>query len=123
MGWANCGQDSRGRNIGYAVRARCDYPGCNVRIDRGLANACGGMHGTSTLGGMDGFDWDATFPSCEGYFCGGHLRGPSFEHEDGKVFGGWPPTYCLKCAAEHEQSYATDHEFRELWPTEAQIVA
>lgn len=60
MGWANCGNDSQGRPIGYAVEATCDHPGCKTKIDRGLAYACGGMHGDS-----DG---------CEKYFCTEHLQ-------------------------------------------------
>jgi len=59
MGWANCGQDSRGREIGYAHEAQCDHPGCNASIHRGLAYACGGMHGE--------LEW-----ACEGYFCEAH---------------------------------------------------
>ena len=64
MGWAHCGQDNKGREIGYAIEAICDEPGCTVEIDRGLAYACGGMHG---IGGMRG---DV---GCEGYFCAEHL--------------------------------------------------
>lgn len=63
MGWANCGTDSDGRSIGYAVEATCDHPGCNTKIDRGLSYACGGMHGSSLPNGVD----------CEGYFCSEHL--------------------------------------------------
>lgn len=59
MGWADCGTDSKGRPIGYGHRATCDHPGCKAKIDRGLAYACGGMHGED--------------PGCEGYFCGDHL--------------------------------------------------
>lgn len=61
MGWGSCGKDSRGRNIGYMHAARCDHPGCNKKIDRGLAYACGGMHG------------DCGGSACEGYFCADHL--------------------------------------------------
>ncbi len=60
MGWANCGEDSRGRPIGYAHEAKCDHPGCKVKIDRGLSYACGGMHGETEHG-------------CEKYFCSEHL--------------------------------------------------
>jgi hypothetical protein len=66
MGWSNCGTDSRGRPIGYAHRATCDHVSavtgkkCKVKIDRGLAYACGGMHGADEF-------------SCEGYFCPKHL--------------------------------------------------
>jgi hypothetical protein len=61
MGWANCGEDSRGRPIGYAWEATCDRPGCNAKIDRGLAYACGGMHGNEALGGDPDADWTATY--------------------------------------------------------------
>ncbi len=69
MGWANCGEDSKGRPIGYAHEATCDEPGCDATIDRGLSYACGGMHGDDDPEG-----------SCEGYFCSAHLvhtNGPS----------------------------------------------
>lgn len=68
MGWANCGEDSRGRPIGYAHTAKCDHPGCKKEIDRGLSYACGGMHGFTEHG-------------CEKYFCSEHL---SFAVEDGE---------------------------------------
>ena len=60
MGWGNCGTDSQGRPIGYSFDGTCDHPGCNREIDRGLAHACGGMHGEQDY-------------SCEGYFCHEHL--------------------------------------------------
>ena len=59
MGWGNCGKDSKGRPIGYYFEATCDYSVCDEKIDRGLAYACGGMHGED--------------PGCEGYFCSNHL--------------------------------------------------
>jgi len=59
MGWGNCGEDSKGRPIGYCHIGICDHPGCNEKIDRGLAYACGGMHGDQE--------------GCEGYFCYEHL--------------------------------------------------
>ena len=61
MGWANCGEDRDGRRIGYAVAARCDHPGCETEIDRGMAYACGGHHGEG-----DG--------ACHKYFCDAHRR-------------------------------------------------
>ncbi len=66
MGWADCGYETykgKRRHIGYAFSAMCDHPGCRRRIDRGLAYACGQMHGE--LGGR----------ACNGYFCGNHLTG------------------------------------------------
>jgi hypothetical protein len=61
MGWGNCGNDSKGRPIGYLIEATCDHPGCKKKIDRGLSYACGDMHGEDEI-------------SCEGYFCQQHLH-------------------------------------------------
>lgn len=72
MGWANCGEDSKGRPIGYAHEATCDAPGCNEKIDRGLSFACGGMHGTDDQYGFGGI-------SCERYFCSKHLKALCFK--------------------------------------------
>ena len=71
MGWAYCGKDSEGRDIGYSIEATCDYPGCDAEIDRGLAYACGGMHGQEEVG-------------CERYFCPEHLS--YWEDENGKLW-------------------------------------
>lgn len=61
MGWANCGDDTTGRPIGYAYDATCDHPGCDEEIHRGLSYVCGGdMHGDTELG-------------CEKYFCPSHV--------------------------------------------------
>lgn len=60
MGWMNCGEDSKGRPIGYGHGATCDEAGCSTEIDRGLFYACGGMHGEDEI-------------SCENYFCSEHL--------------------------------------------------
>lgn len=84
MGWANCGSDSKGRPIGYAHEATCDFPGCNNKIDRGLAYACGGMHGNS-----DG--------SCENYFCPEHLE--IVEDIDGET-----KQLCFECAKYHYEN-------------------
>jgi hypothetical protein len=108
MGWGNCGTDSKGRNIGYCHAARCDHPGCRAKIDRGLAYSCGGMHGTTHLGGddaLDGFDL-----CCEGYFCPEHLRFPCFEHEDGSDL--YAPQLCFGCSERAEIAYRTDPEWR-----------
>ena len=88
MGWANCGEDSKGRPIGYAHRATCDQPGCKAKIDRGLSYACGGMHGE--------LDW-----SCEKYFCPTHLSASLLV--DGDV-----QSVCADCYDEAKK-YAADH--------------
>lgn len=60
MGWAFCGTDSKGRQMGYGVEAECDHPECQVQIDRGLGYCCGSMHEGSNEDG------------CGGYYCGAH---------------------------------------------------
>src|ERR1700677_4420517 len=60
MGW-EIGYDSIwDRDIGYAVPAECDHPGCHAKIDRGLDYVCGG----EPYGGDIG---------CGLYFCDKHL--------------------------------------------------
>jgi len=59
MGWAFCGTNDHGQEMGYSVTATCDEPGCNVEIDRGLAHVCGRMHE----------DPD----TCHKYYCAEHL--------------------------------------------------
>jgi len=76
MGWASCGRDGLGRDIGYDVEATCDEPGCEATIDRGLAHLCGQMH-------MDG-------NSCNRYFCPGHL------------YAGASGQRCRRCLDEEE---------------------
>lgn len=59
MGWS-LGYDSHWeRDIGYGVPAICDFPGCNEKIDRGLAYVCG----SEPYGGDRG---------CGLYFCSKH---------------------------------------------------
>lgn len=60
MGWAYCGTDHRGREIGYGVQATCDKRGCDVVINRGLGYCCGPMHNGDEGG-------------CGRYFCDPHL--------------------------------------------------
>lgn len=60
MGWAFCGTDFRGREIGYGIVATCDRRGCDTEINRGLGYCCGPMHN-----GDDG--------GCGRYYCGDHL--------------------------------------------------
>ena len=59
MGWARCGVNDHGQEMGYAVEAVCDEPGCLETIDRSLAHVCGRMHE----------DED----TCHKYYCGTHL--------------------------------------------------
>lgn len=74
MGWGNCGTDSTGRKIGYAVRAKCDHRGCKERIDRGLSYACGEMHGAGNFSRPSDRTFHAQDCTCELYFCSKHLH-------------------------------------------------
>jgi len=72
MGWAygKIGE----KEIGYSVEATCEHPECDAKIDRGLAFACGGQHGT-----RDG--------SCLGYFCDEHLDFPALDEDHPRMCG------------------------------------
>ena len=59
MGWSR-GMEN-GREIGYAVDAECDLPGCSVEIDRGLAYRCGGTR-----------NFAHEKPGCGAYVCDAH---------------------------------------------------
>lgn len=91
MGWANCGEDSKGRPIGYAHSATCDHPGCNAEIDRGLSYACGNMHGE---GGARQDDY-----GCEKYFCTAHL-----------IHGECEDPLCPACDAEYDMDHPVSDE-------------
>lgn len=104
MGWANCGEDSKGRLIGYAHDAICDHPGCEKEIHRGLAYACGGMHG------------DCGGQACENYFCTDHLY--SVDHEAmgyDELSVGQLCESCLAEAKEHIASYTISGDARVVW--------
>lgn len=58
MGWAHGIRN--GREVGYAVEAKCDWPECEADIDRGLSFMCGGPAFCDA--------------GCEGYFCEEHLH-------------------------------------------------
>ncbi len=87
MGWAFCGQDRKGREIGYGVTATCDKDGCEKEIDRGLAYVCGGMHGDDEI-------------SCGRYFCDVHLV---YVLNEGKID---TPQLCEECAEAYEPEEA-----------------
>lgn len=91
MGWGCCGKDSKGRNIGYYYAARCDEPGCKEKIYRGLAYACGGMHGDNE--------------GCEGYFCPKHLM--SVDRERYNLTQG---QLCKACLKRYEEEYGPEDE-------------
>lgn len=89
MGWADCGTDSNGRPIGYAHSATCDQPGCTTQIHRGLAYACGDMHGEESF-------------SCERYFCLPH-RQNTLPDESGRSV-----SVCESCYAD-AKAWAIDN--------------
>lgn len=100
MGWADCGTDSRGRPIGYAFEAVCDWPGCDTLIHRGLAYTCGRMHGEDV-------------DNCDGYFCPDHLTS-TMRGEDPMVDG----QRCLACAYAIENIDGDDD-----WPAQEDLIA
>lgn len=73
MGWAY-GVATDGREIGYGVKAKCDFIGCVAVIDRGLGYCCGSMHESSNDDG------------CGKYFCEQHrpmsVHGCEWQDED-----------------------------------------
>lgn len=75
MGYAQ-GEGRDGKQIGYAVEDTCNEPGCEVKIDRGAAYACGGDH------------FDEGY--CGGFFCYKHL------------LLGHGPQMCRKCLDRHQ---------------------
>ena len=69
MGWAVGYDPTWGRDIGYGVPAVCDHPGCDKKIDRGLAYVC---CDSEPYGGEYG---------CGLYFCGDHQSHGRCTHE------------------------------------------
>ena len=60
MGWSIGYDETWKRDVGYGVPCKCDHPGCDEDIHRGLAHVCGG----EPYGGDEG---------CGLHFCGAHL--------------------------------------------------
>jgi hypothetical protein len=61
VSWSIGYDETWNRDIGYGVPAKCDQPGCDQVIDRGLSHVCGG----EPYGGAHG---------CGLFFCSGHLH-------------------------------------------------
>ena len=104
-----------GKEAGYLVEAKCEHPGCNAEIDRGMAYACGGSAGDQ--GGC----------SCEGYFCYEHLHiveTKEDSHERTEL--GTCPCLCAQCTSalafldriEEAEHYRADPTFA---PNEATL--
>lgn len=104
MGWANCGEDSKGRPIGYAHSAKCDHSGCKEKIDRGLSYVCGDMHGEDEV-------------SCERYFCPDHRQNFIKRVDDDREI-----QICNECAiAARKAGFVMDEEEGVLvWVEEAE---
>jgi len=107
MGWAYCGTDDYGREIGYGIGATCDQRGCDEVIDRGLGYVCGPMHGGDEGG-------------CGRYFCGehsGHVgpRGGCRHH----FKGAYGVTLCQPMRRDSGELYCACH-FKHYteWPKE-----
>ncbi|MEX5634946.1 hypothetical protein [Parafrankia sp. FMc2] len=84
--------DLDGKPAGYNVAATCEHPhGCTATIDRGLAYACGDMHGADER-------------SCDRYVCTAHLYPAP----------GGGPYVCAACAGLDENTVtAADEASRE----------
>jgi len=85
MSWAVGYDTNWHRDIGYGVPAKCDHPGCNEEINRGLAYVCGG----EPWGGDEG---------CGLYFCYKHLQMGSKTKDE---------QCCERCAVDAEPFDAT----------------
>lgn len=110
MGWS-IGYDSNWqRDIGYGVPAKCDFPGCAERIDRGLGYVCG--NGLPE-GGDEG---------CGLYFCSAHGGGMLCKHcsaEDGKTFG---PSPDVREWIEHKLNHESWGDWRTANPSEVETL-
>lgn len=90
MGWSIGYDNDWQRDIGYGVPAYCDHPGCNEKIDRGLAYVCGGEPWGQPHG-------------CGLYFCSKHLWYK-------RVESGEFVQACARCKADKEPFEASpDH--------------
>ncbi len=78
MGWSIGFDDNWNRDIGYGVPCKCDHPGCEKNIDRGLSYVCGG----EPYGGEDG---------CGLFFCEAHFGVDDKSHQ-----------VCERCASGQE---------------------
>jgi hypothetical protein len=67
MGYGVYEEPGNGRWAGYMVPARCDFPGCEAKIDRGLGWKCE-EHGTEEVDGVE-----EVVEGCGLFFCSGHL--------------------------------------------------
>jgi len=77
MGYA-C-YERNGRDQDYGVPAKCDHPGCDADIDRGIAYACGGE----------------PTENCGLFFCGKHLSHRIINEDTPDEE--WTPALCERC--------------------------
>jgi len=104
MGWSIGFDGNWKRDIGYAVPAICDHPGCENEIDRGISHVCGG----AAYGGDDG---------CGLYFCSDHLYPIKCEQciDDKEPFDSKPD---IKVWIEHKLTHDSWKEWRDENPDE-----
>ena len=69
MSWSIGYDEKWKRDIGYGVPCKCDHPGCDAEIDRGLAFVCCDQQ---PYGGERG---------CGLYFCGDHQHMTEDHHQ------------------------------------------
>lgn len=88
MSWARGMMN--GREVGYAVEAKCDWPGCDADIDRGQSFMCGPIPSDE---------------GCKGFFCE--------EHRGFTLSGPATTSLCLKCLAEYEAEHPDEEDEEE----------
>lgn len=69
MGYSVYWNFSQNRWSGYGVPAECDYPECNIPINRGMGYRCEEHYGSTEDGTEDMFE-----NGCELFFCEEHLH-------------------------------------------------
>ena len=75
MGYGVYEEPGNGRWAGYMVPAKCDSPGCEAEIDRGLGWKCE-EHVDTEPGSGD----EVVLEGCGLFFCGDHLYDASSHH-------------------------------------------
>jgi len=98
MGWGTGVVD--GQEVGYAIKCKCAFNNCNEDIDKGLAHACGGSHGTGDL-------------FCDRYFCDNHLK-HCIENRYGQLL-----RICTECYSRLIKAKKLDNDDREIAIAEA----
>lgn len=109
MGWSVGYDTNWKRDIGYGVPATCDYPGCNVRVDRGLGHVCGWQQ---PQGGEEG---------CGLFFCAEHGGGTICDRCE-KAGAPYTPSPDVREWIEHKLTDASWAAWRDTAPAEVAVL-